>query len=135
VTFPKLENEFNTRIARQMYQGRRRVSRRRQVSSHRYVQRLNIAFFSAISDNPLPDNTNADLEVRSRWVELAAKHSVPIRCVLFTASPELCEHNDVVRALNNAVCDPLFPTKISTHLNGLHCMQRYNMDLHVKLLF
>lgn len=49
------------------------------------------------------DNTNADREVRSKWVELAAKHSVPIRCVLFTANPELCEHNDVVRALNNVM--------------------------------
>ncbi|KAE9377779.1 DNA kinase/phosphatase Pnk1 [Stipitochalara longipes BDJ] len=49
------------------------------------------------------DNTNADVEVRSKWVELAAKYSVPIRCVLFTTGPELCEHNDVVRALNNAM--------------------------------
>ncbi|KAI9734723.1 MAG: hypothetical protein M1818_006710 [Claussenomyces sp. TS43310] len=31
------------------------------------------------------DNTNADREVRGRWVELAHKHLVPIRCVLFLA--------------------------------------------------
>ncbi|TVY82457.1 Bifunctional polynucleotide phosphatase/kinase [Lachnellula suecica] len=49
------------------------------------------------------DNTNADAEVRGKWVELAAKHSVPIRCVWFTAAPQICEHNNVVRALNNAM--------------------------------
>ncbi|KAE8453109.1 hypothetical protein EG329_012296 [Mollisiaceae sp. DMI_Dod_QoI] len=47
------------------------------------------------------DNTNADPEVRSKWVQLAAKHNVPIRCVLFTAGSEICEHNDAVRALND----------------------------------
>ena len=56
------------------------------------------------ADYLLSDNTNADTEVRSKWVELAKKHSVPIRCVLFTASAEICEHNDVVRALNKEVC-------------------------------
>lgn len=47
------------------------------------------------------DSTNPDTDVRSKWVQLAAKHNVPIRCVLFTASTEICEHNDVVRALND----------------------------------
>ncbi|KAF1928602.1 DNA kinase/phosphatase Pnk1 [Didymella exigua CBS 183.55] len=46
------------------------------------------------------DNTNADQDVRAVWVDLAKKHSVPIRCVHFTASAKLCEHNDTVRALN-----------------------------------
>jgi bifunctional polynucleotide phosphatase/kinase len=52
------------------------------------------------------DNTNADIEVRKKWIELAAKRSVPIRCVHFTAAADLCEHNDAVRALNRSVCDP-----------------------------
>jgi hypothetical protein len=56
--------------------------------------------------NYVPDNTNADCEVRKKWIELAAKHSVPIRCVHFTAPTEICEHNDAVRALNKSVCDP-----------------------------
>ncbi|KAK0107173.1 hypothetical protein ONS95_003878 [Cadophora gregata] len=58
------------------------------------------------------DNTNADPDVRKKWIELAAKHSVPIRCVLFTAGSEICEHNDAVRALNSTVCicHPYFPT-------------------------
>ncbi|KAJ4987269.1 polynucleotide kinase 3 phosphatase [Stagonosporopsis vannaccii] len=46
------------------------------------------------------DNTNADQDVRAVWVNLAKKHSIPIRCVLFTAPAKLCEHNDTVRALN-----------------------------------
>jgi hypothetical protein len=41
-------------------------------------------------------------------VKLAAKHNVPIRCVLFKAGSEICEHNDAVRALNNAVCPPCY---------------------------
>ncbi|OCK77416.1 PNK3P-domain-containing protein [Lepidopterella palustris CBS 459.81] len=47
------------------------------------------------------DNTNADPETRSQWINLAKKLKVPIRCVLFTASLKLCEHNDIVRALNS----------------------------------
>ncbi|KAH6639531.1 polynucleotide kinase 3 phosphatase-domain-containing protein [Boeremia exigua] len=46
------------------------------------------------------DNTNADQDVRAVWVNLAKKYSMPIRCVLFTASAKLCEHNDTYRALN-----------------------------------
>ncbi|KAF7678128.1 dna kinase phosphatase pnk1 [Alternaria burnsii] len=46
------------------------------------------------------DNTNADPETRAVWITLAQKLKVPIRCVLFTATPKLCEHNDTFRALN-----------------------------------
>jgi bifunctional polynucleotide phosphatase/kinase len=46
------------------------------------------------------DNTNADENVRAYWVSLAKRFSVPIRCVHFTSPPELCRHNDAVRALN-----------------------------------
>lgn len=51
----------------------------------------------------LVDNTNADKEVRSKWIELAAQHKIPIRCVLFLADPALCQHNNAVRALNHTV--------------------------------
>lgn len=34
---------------------------------------------------------------------LAKSQNVPIRCILFTADPALCEHNNAVRALNNGV--------------------------------
>ncbi|PHH84995.1 hypothetical protein CDD83_1068 [Cordyceps sp. RAO-2017] len=46
------------------------------------------------------DNTNADPETRAIWVELAKKAKVPIRCLWFKSPLHLCEHNDVVRALN-----------------------------------
>lgn len=51
----------------------------------------------------LLDNTNADRDVRSKWIALAAKHSVPIRCVHFLTNVQVCEHNDAVRALNETV--------------------------------
>ncbi|KAL5324305.1 hypothetical protein ACEPPN_008850 [Leptodophora sp. 'Broadleaf-Isolate-01'] len=44
-----------------------------------------------------------DPDVRKKWIDLAARHSVPIRCVLFTAGSQICEHNDAVRALNNTM--------------------------------
>lgn len=49
------------------------------------------------------DNTNPDIDVRSIWIKLAAKHAVPIRCVLLTTATAICEHNNVVRALNNVM--------------------------------
>ena len=49
------------------------------------------------------DNTNRDRDARAHWVQLAKHFSIPIRCVLFTASARLCEHNDVVRAHNSSM--------------------------------
>lgn len=49
-----------------------------------------------------PDNTNANVEARAHWVELAQSFKIPIRCVHFKASTRLCEHNDVFRALSSA---------------------------------
>ena len=49
------------------------------------------------------DNTNADIETRAAWVQLAKMVGVPVRVVLFTAPAKLCEHNDTVRALNGAL--------------------------------
>ncbi|KAI0179931.1 PNK3P-domain-containing protein [Hypoxylon sp. FL1284] len=46
------------------------------------------------------DNTNPDPDGRKEWIEFAQKHGVPIRCVWFKVPKALCEHNDVVRALN-----------------------------------
>ncbi|KAI9883160.1 MAG: hypothetical protein M1823_005074 [Watsoniomyces obsoletus] len=46
------------------------------------------------------DNTNAEPETRAKWVDLARKYGVPIRCVWFTAPTELCRHNSTVRALH-----------------------------------
>ncbi len=52
------------------------------------------------------DNTNADPETRAVWVQLAQKFGIPIRCVHFTASTKLCEHNDTVRALSTSHFNP-----------------------------
>ncbi|KAI1506693.1 polynucleotide kinase 3 phosphatase [Biscogniauxia marginata] len=49
------------------------------------------------------DNTNPDPDGRKEWIELARKHKVPIRCVWFKMAKALCEHNDVVRALNKSM--------------------------------
>ena len=46
------------------------------------------------------DNTNADPETRIHWISLAKEVKVPIRCIYITASPELCKHNNAVRAAN-----------------------------------
>ncbi|KAL2857759.1 polynucleotide kinase 3 phosphatase-domain-containing protein [Aspergillus pseudoustus] len=49
------------------------------------------------------DNTNADLETRALWLEVAKEFSVPIRCVYFSASPAICKHNNAVRAANKTL--------------------------------
>ncbi|KAK2763909.1 hypothetical protein FQN54_009528 [Arachnomyces sp. PD_36] len=46
------------------------------------------------------NNTNASIETRSIWTELAKEFKIPIRCIYFTASQKLCKHNDAVRASN-----------------------------------
>ncbi|KAJ9658113.1 DNA kinase/phosphatase Pnk1 [Coniosporium apollinis] len=49
------------------------------------------------------DNTNPDPDTRAHWVKLARNLDVPIRCIHFTASLRLCEHNDAVRSLNETM--------------------------------
>lgn len=57
------------------------------------------------------DNTNADPETREHWINLAKELKIPIRCIYFPASPELCRHNNAVRAANRDLvclfCKPL----------------------------
>lgn len=52
------------------------------------------------------DNTNADIDTRAVWVQLAKKFGIPIRCIYFTAPAKLCEHNDTVRALAEGIFNP-----------------------------
>ncbi|KAL4975739.1 polynucleotide kinase 3 phosphatase-domain-containing protein [Aspergillus desertorum] len=49
------------------------------------------------------DNTNADVDTRAQWFEVAKEFNVPIRCVYFTAPPALCKHNNAVRAANRSL--------------------------------
>ncbi|KAJ5736752.1 uncharacterized protein N7483_001877 [Penicillium malachiteum] len=46
------------------------------------------------------DNTNADPETRLVWITLAKELGIPIRCVHFLSPPDLCRHNNAVRAAN-----------------------------------
>ena len=52
------------------------------------------------ADIVVSDNTNADIETRKHWIEVAQDFKIPIRLIRFTAPARLCEHNDSVRALN-----------------------------------
>lgn len=52
------------------------------------------------------DNTNADVDTRAHWVHLAREFKVAVRCIYFTTSPRICEHNDAVRALNGQDTNP-----------------------------
>ncbi|OJJ02937.1 hypothetical protein ASPVEDRAFT_42469 [Aspergillus versicolor CBS 583.65] len=49
------------------------------------------------------DNTNADVDTRSQWVDVAKEANVPIRCVYFSAPLEVCKHNNAVRAANTSL--------------------------------
>lgn len=76
------------------------------------------------------DNTNADVDVRKKWVGLAVKHSVPIRCVHFTATIILSEHNAAVRAFNKGVSDPLSSTQcIRSQRRVAACKALSHMDV------
>lgn len=44
------------------------------------------------------DNTNASIETRAVWLNLARDHKLPVRVVHFTADAQLCAHNNLVRA-------------------------------------
>ena len=56
--------------------------------------------YGAHSSLRTSDNTNADPETRIHWINLAREVNVPIRCIYITAPPELCKHNNAVRAAN-----------------------------------
>jgi bifunctional polynucleotide phosphatase/kinase len=43
------------------------------------------------------DNTNLDKETRKKYIEIAHKNNIKIRCFLFTTSIEVCRHNSYFR--------------------------------------
>lgn len=52
------------------------------------------------------DNTNADSATRAAWITVAKQHKVPIRCLYFTSSEELCIHNAAARAFGGEIVNP-----------------------------
>lgn len=56
--------------------------------------------FITAGQSVVVDNTNMDKSTRAHWTDLAKTLGVPIQCIELKASPELCQHNDTVRALN-----------------------------------
>ncbi|GIC88424.1 putative DNA 3'-phosphatase Tpp1 [Aspergillus udagawae] len=59
--------------------------------------------FLAAGSSVVVDNTNADPNTRAEWVRVAKEFNVPIRCVHFTSPPDLCKHNNAVRAANRSL--------------------------------
>lgn len=47
------------------------------------------------------DNTNADVESRKAYIDLAKNYKVPVRCFWFQASEALAKHNNMYRAYGN----------------------------------
>ncbi|CDW76414.1 bifunctional polynucleotide phosphatase kinase-like [Stylonychia lemnae] len=47
------------------------------------------------------DNTNATLEQRTRYLTLAKKYNVSIRCFMFDVTKEVCMHNNTQRKVNS----------------------------------
>lgn len=96
-----IANTLLTRqIASKMHQSRKRPSNGRPLSRCRWAfaplslsVRLPLTFYDT-------DNTNANTETRAYWIEVAKELKIPIRCIYFTSPPNLCRHNDAVRASN-----------------------------------
>lgn len=45
------------------------------------------------------DDTNIDPEARKAWISVAQAHRVAVDAVVLVSPPDLCAHNDTVRAL------------------------------------
>ena len=67
------------------------------------------------------------------WIDVARRHSVPIRFVLFTAGTQICEHNDAVRALNYVVCYSLLCTILECPKFSLRLILQMTQAVYVKL--
>lgn len=53
------------------------------------------------------DNTNPDADSRSRYVNLAIKYKVPVRCFLMSTTYKHARHNEKFRQLTNKDHKPI----------------------------
>lgn len=53
------------------------------------------------------DNTNPDVESRSRYTSVANKYKVPVRCFLMTTSYKHARHNEKYRQLTDKTHKPV----------------------------
>jgi len=53
------------------------------------------------------DNTNPDRESRARYVQVANKYNIPIRCFLMSTSYKQARHNEVYRQLTETKHKPI----------------------------
>ncbi|XP_053642699.1 uncharacterized protein F21D5.5 [Cherax quadricarinatus] len=53
-------------------------------------------------NNVVIDNTNPDVESRKRYIDVAKKMNVPVRCFVFNVSKDHCRHNNKFRELSGA---------------------------------
>ena len=53
------------------------------------------------------DNTNPDVESRARYIQIAKKYKLPVRCFLMSTSYKQARHNEVYRQLTNEKHKPI----------------------------
>lgn len=53
------------------------------------------------------DNTNPDKESRARYIQVAKKLKVPVRCFMMSTTYKQSRHNEVYRQLTNSKHKPI----------------------------
>lgn len=61
------------------------------------------------------DNTNPDPETRARYIDLAKKHKVGIRCFEMSTSYKQARHNEVYRQLSDKKHKPIHDMVVNAY--------------------
>lgn len=110
IYIPFIPAEFHERD-RCLQKAREYLKAGESVAVGRLAQRLS---HRLEADMVVPDNTNANIETREHWVQVAQDFKIPIRLIRFTAPARLCEHNDSVRALNKNIVSTIWAAVLQT---------------------